>query len=243
MYLCILGFLPKLLSPWQDFALKHLLSQYSFETTVHWHQGEHLCSFVFCFLQQWYEGGCDVQGLCQLYQSIITVSLRKHHVGYPISAHASSLCTTDRFLSAKIEVRMNALPLRNLILLTLLRISASQSSKSDKIYCYHRKAQRAKEIARNKKERKFQRDAQSLQANPDAIKDELKEVLALEEEGKGNQTVRLKKKALQGAYDHAVKKRKVIVLSSPADTYIWDSVYLYPLVVIHASAEMIKLMH
>lgn len=71
-----------------------------------------------------------------------------------------------------------------------------------------RKAQRAKEIARNKKERKFQRDAHSLQ-HPDAIKDELKEVLALEEDGKGNQTVRLKKKALQGAYDNAIKKKKV----------------------------------
>ena len=72
-----------------------------------------------------------------------------------------------------------------------------------------RKAQRAKEIARNKKERKFQRDAHSLQSNPDAIKDELKEVLALEEDGKGNATVRLKKKALQGAYDNAIKKKKV----------------------------------
>jgi predicted ribosome quality control (RQC) complex YloA/Tae2 family protein len=72
-----------------------------------------------------------------------------------------------------------------------------------------RKAQRAKEIARNKKERRFQRDAHSLQSNPDAIKDELKEVLALEEDGKGNQTVRLKKKALQGAYDNAIKKKKV----------------------------------
>jgi len=72
-----------------------------------------------------------------------------------------------------------------------------------------RKAQRAKEIARNKKERKFQRDAHSLQSNPDAIKDELKEVLALEEDGKGNATVRLKRKALQGAYDNAIKKKKV----------------------------------
>lgn len=72
-----------------------------------------------------------------------------------------------------------------------------------------RKAQRAKEIARNKKERKFQREAHALQTNPDLIKDELKEVLALEEDGKVNQTIRLKKKALQGAYDNALKKRKV----------------------------------
>lgn len=36
--------------------------------------------------------------------------------------------------------------------------------------------QRAKEIARNKKERKFQRDASKLKSNPDALKEELKEV-------------------------------------------------------------------
>lgn len=89
---------------------------------------------------------------------------------------------------------------------------------------YCRKAQRAKEIARNKKERKFQRDAHSLQANPDAIKDELKEVLALEEDGKGNQTVRLKKKALQGAYDNAIKKKKVSLASKD----IYAAAHLVP---------------
>ena len=39
-----------------------------------------------------------------------------------------------------------------------------------------RKVQRAKEIARNKKERKFQREAHALKADPNAIKEELKEV-------------------------------------------------------------------
>ena len=78
-----------------------------------------------------------------------------------------------------------------------------------------RKTQRAKEIARNKKERRFQRDAHALQANPDAIKNELKEVLALEDDGKLNLTVRLKKRALQSAYDTAIKKKKV----SPCSTY------------------------
>lgn len=34
-------------------------------------------------------------------------------------------------------------------------------------------------------------------------------MLELEEEGKLNMTVRLKKRALQGAYDQAIKKKKV----------------------------------
>ena len=73
-----------------------------------------------------------------------------------------------------------------------------------------RKTQRAKEIARNKKERKFQRDAFALKAQPDQIRDELVEVLDKEEGGKGlNQTLRLKKRALQSAYDAALKKKKV----------------------------------
>lgn len=36
--------------------------------------------------------------------------------------------------------------------------------------------QRAKEIARNKKERKFLRDAHAMKSNPIALKEELKEV-------------------------------------------------------------------
>lgn len=35
------------------------------------------------------------------------------------------------------------------------------------------------------------------------------QVLELEEDGKLNMTVRLKKRALQGAYDQAIKKKKV----------------------------------
>ena len=42
-----------------------------------------------------------------------------------------------------------------------------------------RPVQRQKEILRNKKERRFQRDAHALKANPDAIKEELKEVNSL----------------------------------------------------------------
>lgn len=36
--------------------------------------------------------------------------------------------------------------------------------------------QRAKEIARNKKERKFLRDAHKMKSDPNALKEELKEV-------------------------------------------------------------------
>lgn len=73
-----------------------------------------------------------------------------------------------------------------------------------------RKTQRAKEIARNKKERKFQRDAFALKAQPDQIRDELADVLDKEQEGQVlSQTLRLKKRALQSAYDAALKKKKV----------------------------------
>lgn len=72
-----------------------------------------------------------------------------------------------------------------------------------------RKVQRAKEIARNKKERKFQRDAYSMKSDPTAIKEQLQEVLGMEEDGKINATLRLKKRALTGAYDAAVKKKRV----------------------------------
>ena len=50
--------------------------------------------------------------------------------------------------------------------------------------------QRAKEIARNKKERKFQRDASKLKSNPDALKEELKEVQFSNQHGKCLQTTR-----------------------------------------------------
>ena len=73
-----------------------------------------------------------------------------------------------------------------------------------------RKTQRAKEIARNKKERKFQRDAFALKAQPDQIRDELADVLDKEQDGQVlSQTLRLKKRALQSAYDAALKKKKV----------------------------------
>ena len=62
-----------------------------------------------------------------------------------------------------------------------------------------RKVQRQKEIQRNKRERQFQRDASKLRADPDEIKTQLQEVLDMQDEGKNSLTMRLKKKALQGA--------------------------------------------
>ncbi len=61
-----------------------------------------------------------------------------------------------------------------------------------------RKVQRQKEIQRNKKERQFQRDASKLKANPDEIKGQLQEVLEMQDEGKYNLSLKLKKRALQG---------------------------------------------
>ncbi|KAK9833413.1 hypothetical protein WJX81_003227 [Elliptochloris bilobata] len=71
-----------------------------------------------------------------------------------------------------------------------------------------RKQIRQKEILRNKKERRFQRDAHALKADPEAIKEELKTVINMEVEGKVNLSVRMKKKALQGALEAAAKKKK-----------------------------------
>ncbi len=72
-----------------------------------------------------------------------------------------------------------------------------------------RKVQRQKEILRNKKERSFQRDAAKLKSNPDALKDELREVLSMQDEGKINMSVRLKQKAYKHALDTTIKARKV----------------------------------
>ena len=72
-----------------------------------------------------------------------------------------------------------------------------------------RKVQRQKEIMRNKKERSFQRDAAKLKTNPEALKDELREVISMQEEGKVNLSVRLKQKAYKHALDTSIKSRKV----------------------------------
>jgi hypothetical protein len=52
-------------------------------------------------------------------------------------------------------------------------MDASSGKCGDSAAC---PAQRQKEILRNKKERRFQRDAHALKSNPEAIKEELKGV-------------------------------------------------------------------
>eukprot|EP00210_Caulerpa_lentillifera_P000551 g532.t1 len=71
-----------------------------------------------------------------------------------------------------------------------------------------RKEQRRKQVNRNKLERKLQREAHSKINNASSLKDELTSILHAEESGTLNKTLRLKKKVLQDAYDHALKKQK-----------------------------------
>lgn len=83
-----------------------------------------------------------------------------------------------------------------------------------------RKAERKKEVMRNKMERKYMRDAASQKDKPEDIKKQLQEVLAVEESGKVlNKQLRLRKKVLQEAYDHALKKKKVCGLVPAGQTW------------------------
>ncbi len=78
----------------------------------------------------------------------------------------------------------------------------------------HRKEQRKKEIARNKTERKYHRDAYGKMEKPEELKKELAEVLDQEEQGVKSLSLRLKKKVLQDAYDLSLKRKKVSTQSS-----------------------------
>ncbi|GAB4822894.1 hypothetical protein N2152v2_009940 [Parachlorella kessleri] len=98
-----------------------------------------------------------------------------------------------------------------------------------------RKAQRAKEIARNKKERQLQRDAFSKRDDPEVLKEQLKEIIEQEQQGKMNPTLRLRKKALQSAYDQAIKRKMEEHMKDYMDDVIpevqrrpEDSVYFHP---------------
>jgi hypothetical protein len=82
-----------------------------------------------------------------------------------------------------------------------------------------RKVQRQKEIMRNKKERSFQRDAAKLKSNPDALKDELREVISMQEEGKVNLSVRLKQKAYKHALDTSIKSLQTVNLPRAAPVH------------------------
>lgn len=73
----------------------------------------------------------------------------------------------------------------------------------------HRKAERAKQLARNKKERQLQREAMSHIDDPVLLRQQLKEILEEEEIGSLNATQRSRKKTLQKAYDAAIKRQMV----------------------------------
>jgi hypothetical protein len=73
-----------------------------------------------------------------------------------------------------------------------------------------RKAQRKKEIARNKAERSYVRDAYGRKDKPAELREELKDLIELEQQGGNlNKLQKIRKKVLQEAYDAALKKQKV----------------------------------
>lgn len=72
-----------------------------------------------------------------------------------------------------------------------------------------RKEQRKKEVARNKLERKFIRGAGALKSKPEELKKELQEIIEVEENGTLSKALKLRKKAVQEAYDQAIKRKKV----------------------------------
>ncbi|KAI8110898.1 hypothetical protein M9434_004472 [Picochlorum sp. BPE23] len=72
----------------------------------------------------------------------------------------------------------------------------------------HRKAERARQISRNKKERQMQREAMQHVDDPAYLRNQLKEILDEEEKvGSLNPSQRSLKKTLQRAYDAAIKRQ------------------------------------
>jgi hypothetical protein len=78
----------------------------------------------------------------------------------------------------------------------------------------HRKEARKKEVSRNKLERKFIRESSTLKAKPEELKKQLQELIDVEENGPLPKNLKLKKKALQEAYDQALKRKRVRQLSA-----------------------------
>eukprot|EP00199_Chlamydomonas_sp_CCMP681_P003065 CAMPEP_0119114022 /NCGR_PEP_ID=MMETSP1180-20130426/45951_1 /TAXON_ID=3052 ORGANISM="Chlamydomonas cf sp, Strain CCMP681" /NCGR_SAMPLE_ID=MMETSP1180 /ASSEMBLY_ACC=CAM_ASM_000741 /LENGTH=159 /DNA_ID=CAMNT_0007102369 /DNA_START=60 /DNA_END=535 /DNA_ORIENTATION=+ len=72
----------------------------------------------------------------------------------------------------------------------------------------HRKEERKREIARNKLERKFTREAVSNRSKPEEIKKQLQELIEVEDAGKLSKAQKLHKKVLQDAYEQALLKKK-----------------------------------
>ena len=72
-----------------------------------------------------------------------------------------------------------------------------------------RKAERKKEIARNKAERKFVRDAGQKKDTPAELRDELAALIDAEQAAPLSKLQKIRKKVLQEAYDGALKRQKV----------------------------------
>lgn len=71
----------------------------------------------------------------------------------------------------------------------------------------HRRQQRAREVERNKKERAFQREALRSKDNPDMLRRELQGLLKDEDYGLADSETRIKRRALQTAYDSVVRRK------------------------------------
>ena len=86
-------------------------------------------------------------------------------------------------------------------------------------------AERAKQLARNKKERQMQREAMSHLDDPAYLRQQLKEILDEEELGPLNPTQRSRKKTLQKAYDAAIRRRMVCVVLCLSYLYLFAFSY------------------
>ena len=97
----------------------------------------------------------------------------------------------------------------------------------------YRRQQKAKDIAKGKKERQFTREAFSQKEDPESLKAQLKEVIDLEASGEMTTALRMKKKALQQAFDAAVKNKMAqqAQMKRPPPSTIRrpeDSIYFHP---------------
>ena len=72
-----------------------------------------------------------------------------------------------------------------------------------------RKQERKREIARNKAERKYIRDASGKKDTPETLKEELAELIRLEQTAELNKLQRLRKRVLQEAFEASIRRKKV----------------------------------
>lgn len=64
-------------------------------------------------------------------------------------------------------------------------------------------------MARNKKERALNREAQAHVDDPALLREQLREAIAAEQDGTSNPALRMRRKALQAAYEEAIRKQVV----------------------------------